>query len=583
MHPHLKSLLVKAGCDPHASDDDAQKFYDGMSADKKGEVDGALAAMMDGGGGVDDLSEKELPPPPGNHIDLPATLSAQQLASVASAVIAALGATNVDAATVARLVGKTGAADKGTDRTADNGDTTLAVEGKRVTQITQLGAMLKVKDESVRRCIGANMTVEAARVALLKEVHETAKPLATVSVGQDRQMAALSAAIPQAILLRAGVDAKTMEKHGEKIHEAARGLAGLRVKGMFQRYLAALGCTEVYEFGDAKLAECLGPRGLRRHVPKVAALAETTSDFANITLDAQNKSLRFFYLDAKRTWPIWAEKKFAPDFKTVNRVVLSAAPSMKSRTEGGELQYGTLTDSKETYVLGEYAVGLRFSRRLLINDDLDAFASVPRLQANAAARLEDDTAYAIITANANMADGGALFNATTYTVGGTGHQNYTASDAAPSVTTLQTGATKIKKQKDLANVARLELEPKFLLVPSSIEEQTKELIGSKTLIATYTGGSGNPVTTGDNNPFFGRYQVVGSTRLDDTSTTAWFLFADYRDGQVNTIEVCFLTDEPEPVIRQETDFDSEDVKMLCRHTMQAKAIDFRGLYKSNGA
>jgi hypothetical protein len=59
--------------------------------------------------------------------------------------------------------------------------------------------------------------------------------------------------------------------------------------------------------------------------------------------------------------------------------------------------------------------------------------------------------------------------------------------------------------------------------------------------------------------------------------------ADYRDGQIDTIEVCFLADEPEPVAKQETDFDTEDVKFAIRHTVAAKAIDFRGMTKQAGA
>jgi hypothetical protein len=129
----------------------------------------------------------------------------------------------------------------------------------------------------------------------------------------------------------------------------------------------------------------------------------------------------------------------------------------------------------------------------------------------------------------------------------------------------------------------LELEGKFLLVPTSIKEQTMELIGSQKLIASQSSSGSAPATVGDNNPFFNRYQVVGSTRLDDNSATAWYLFADYRDGQVNTTQLYFLTDEPEPVLRQETDFDTEDVKYLVRHTVAGLVPDWRGLYKNNGA
>jgi hypothetical protein len=346
---------------------------------------------------------------------------------------------------------------------------------------------------------------------------------------------------------------------------------------------------EVYGMSRTELAASLGPRSIRQKFPRLAALAESTSDFANITLDAINKALRFNYLDAKRTWPIWCEKKFNADFKNFNSIALSEAPSMQSANEGGEVKYVSLSDSKETGKLVTYKAGIRLTRNAIINDDLDAFNSIPRLQANSAARLEDDTAYNLVTANTAMSDGGTVFNSTAFALTGNppapngGHQNYSSSGAAPSIAQLQIASTQLAKQKGLKGAARLELEGKFLLVPTSIKEQTMELIGSQKLIASQSSSGSAPATVGDNNPFFNRYQVVGSTRLDDNSATAWYLFADYRDGQVNTTQLYFLTDEPEPVLRQETDFDTEDVKYLVRHTVAGLVPDWRGLYKNNGA
>ncbi len=59
--------------------------------------------------------------------------------------------------------------------------------------------------------------------------------------------------------------------------------------------------------------------------------------------------------------------------------------------------------------------------------------------------------------------------------------------------------------------------------------------------------------------------------------------ADYRDGQIDTGEVAFLDDEPEPVARQETEFDTEDLKFAIRHTLAAAALGWQGFYKNVGA
>lgn len=574
MHPHLKSLLCKAGCSPDASDDDAQRFYESMDSNARGQVDAELAQLMEGDAAGDDQTAI-------SGGDTAETLSADQIADIAAnAALAAIRKAGIGqqqaALSTTRMATLDGA--------VDDDEAAVKAEEKRVGNIRRLAKLHNVPEAEVNRIVAENGKIEDARTSILRYVHANAKPLASVTVGQDKQIAALRQAIPQALILRAGTDPKMFEKRGEKLHPEADRLRQQSMLDMFRYHLVALGVNpnEVYSLSRTALAGCLGPRGLaQRFGTRIAALAESTSDFANITLDAITKALRFNYLDARRTWTTWAEKKFAPDFKTINSIALSEAPSMILADEGAEMKYVTLTDSKETARLKTYKAGIRLTRNAIINDDLDAFNAIPRLQANSAARLEDDVAYALLTANGTMADTGALFNATATTTAG-GHANYTASGSAPSVASLQTAATMMMKQKGLANAARLELEPKFLLVPTSIVEYTKELIGSDTLIAQYTGGSTNPLTVGNKNPFYNRYTVVGSTRLDDASTTAWYTVADYRDGQINTFQLFFLTDEPEPVLRQETDFDTEDVKYLVRHTVVGLVPDFRGVYKNNG-
>lgn len=580
MDDFKKSLLVAAGCDPNADENGMQMFEDGLSAELKSEITTKCVAMKAG------------------DASMAAKLLPAACATIATmAAKAAVAKTTSTAATAAALAVTVAAATRHTTA-ADDGDTILALEQKRVTQINSLGTMLKVEESTIRRCIGENMKVEDARVAMLKEVHETAKPLSTIRVGEDKNIASLRAAIPQAICLRAGMSMESLEKiekrnaldrpHANatgKVHERALQLSGLSVLGQFRSFLSSLGCPGVNEMSVPRLASLLGPRALRAEFPKIALLAESASDFASITLDAINKTLRLNYLDAMKTWPIWAARATNPDFKSINRVVLSESPSMIARNEAGELKYSALTDSKETYVLAEYVNGIKLTRRAIINDDLEAFGAIPRALSNSSARLEDDLAYGVLTLNAAMADTGTLFNATATTAAG-GHANLVGTGTAISLASMQLMRQKMKKQKGIGNAARLELNPKFLLVPTSLEGTAENFIGSEKFVAT----AGAPNAGGESNPFYSspnsqikKMVLVPSTRLDDNSATAWYMLADYRDGQINTFEVCFLTDEPEPVLKQETDFDTDDVKYAIRHTVAAKAIDFRGAAKNVGA
>lgn len=69
--------------------------------------------------------------------------------------------------------------------------------------------------------------------------------------------------------------------------------------------------------------------------------------------------------------------------------------------------------------------------------------------------------------------------------------------------------------------------------------------------------------------------------LDANSATAWYLAA--QSSQVDTVEYCYLDGAEGPVIESDVGFETDGVSYKCRLDFAAKAIDFRGLYKANGA
>jgi hypothetical protein len=55
------------------------------------------------------------------------------------------------------------------------------------------------------------------------------------------------------------------------------------------------------------------------------------------------------------------------------------------------------------------------------------------------------------------------------------------------------------------------------------------------------------------------------------------------NSQVDTVEITFLEGEQSPVLENEWDFDKDVYKYKVRQTFGVAPIDFRGLYKHNGA
>jgi hypothetical protein len=80
------------------------------------------------------------------------------------------------------------------------------------------------------------------------------------------------------------------------------------------------------------MRECLELKGVRTRGMSVNQMWERTmlsgSDLPNIVLDAANKTLRQAYDAAPRTYEMWARQTTAPDFKNINRTLLSGAPNL---------------------------------------------------------------------------------------------------------------------------------------------------------------------------------------------------------------------------------------------------------------
>ncbi|MGK2897213.1 MAG: prohead protease/major capsid protein fusion protein [Burkholderiaceae bacterium] len=300
----------------------------------------------------------------------------------------------------------------------------------------------------------------------------------------------------------------------------------------------------------------------------------STSDFSNLLANVANKRLRQGYDENAPSYQRWARRApDAPDFKSMSVVNLAGAPDLLKVNEHGEFKYGAMTDGKETYSMLTYGRIVSLTRQALINDDLRGFDRLVGAFGNSAARLENRTVYAILTANAALADTGTLFNATAVTTAG-GHANYTGTGTAISVASLGVGRAAMRVQKGLQS-EELNLTPSFLIVPAAIEQVAYQ----------YTSANYVPALASSVNEFRagGRtaLEPIVEAILDANSATAWYLAAS--TGQIDTVEYCYLQGAAGPVIESEMGFEVDGISYKCRLDFAAKAIDFRGLYKNAGA
>lgn len=397
---------------------------------------------------------------------------------------------------------------------------------------------MSVADELVT----AGVTIDAARASVLEKL-AARTAAAPVSSRADIQLVGDETGtrrefMANAILHRASPSVK--------LEEGARQYAGLSLLELSR--------------------DCLELRGIRTRGMNRQEIArrafEGTSDLPSVLANVANKTLRQAYLSAPRTFTGWARETSAADFKTISRTNLSDAPALEKVNENGEFHRGVVTDGKETYQLATVGKIIGFTRQSIINDDLSALTRVPALFANAAANYESDTVYGIVTVNAALSDGTALFHAN--------HGNLTGTGTAISVTSLGVARTSMRKQTTPQG-AVMNLNPEFLIVPAALETLANQYVSSN-----FVANVSNVI-----NPFAGKLQVVSEARLDAASATAWYLAA--ANSAIDTVEYCYLEGQSGVYIETRQGFEVDGMEIKARLDFAAKAIDYRGLYKNVGA
>jgi hypothetical protein len=291
----------------------------------------------------------------------------------------------------------------------------------------------------------------------------------------------------------------------------------------------------------------------------LAQRALSTSDFPIVLANVANKTLRAGYESAPQTFKPFTKQTSAPDFKTIQRSQIGDAPQLKQVNEAGEFTYGSIGEGKESYNLATYGRIIAVTRQTLINDDLGAFADLPAKFGRAAANLESDIVWGIVTANAALNDGVALFHAT--------HGNLGSGAIAVAGLNSMRGAMRIQKSLDgqFINVM-----PAYLIVPAALETTAQQ----------YTSADFVSAKSSDINPFKSALQVLVEPRLDAASTAVWYAAADPMT--IDTIEYCYLDGNEGVYIETRNGFEVDGMEIKARLDFAAKAIDYRGLYKSTG-
>jgi ATP-dependent Clp endopeptidase proteolytic subunit ClpP len=292
-----------------------------------------------------------------------------------------------------------------------------------------------------------------------------------------------------------------------------------------------------------------------------AAITHTSSDFTRILANVANKAMLKGYEEAGETFQQWTSTGSLPDFKPQSRVDLNLFPSLAKVEEGAEYTYGTIGDRGESIQLATFGRLFSVTRQAIINDDMSAMVRVPQRMGRAAIRTIGNLVYAVLTQNPLMGDGEFLFSAAHNNDGGD----------ALSIDGIDTGRVAMALQQDPDGHASggLNIRPSFLLVPVALEGEARILINSQYV----------PGETFVPNKVAGLATIISDARLDSHSSTEWYLAAS--QSLYDTIEVAYLNGVQTPVLEQKEGWGVDGVEFKVRLDAGVKALDFRGLYRSN--
>lgn len=259
------------------------------------------------------------------------------------------------------------------------------------------------------------------------------------------------------------------------------------------------------------------------------------------------------------------------DFRTRRVTRLGGFANLPTVAEAGPYTALTSpTDEEATYALTKRGGTETLSMEAIANDDLGALRMIPKRLADSAAQTLHDFVWTFLTGNGTVYDGVALFAA--------GHGSNTAAASPLSASTLAV-ARKVMRQQSRygATSQKLNIVPKFLLVPADLEDTAFRLCTSAVAVTASGFNATEP------NIHQGMIPIVDPWLSD---VNDWFVVAD--PATCPTMEIAFFNgrEDPELFVQDMTNvgsmFTNDQLTYKIRHAYSGAIIDWRSWYRGQG-
>lgn len=320
-----------------------------------------------------------------------------------------------------------------------------------------------------------------------------------------------------------------------------------------------------------------------------------SADFPILLGDNLNSRLLAAYQGTPASYPMWCSiDRNVPDFRTMQLKYVNTSNTLSEVKEGqAGKEIPTPTEGKYEYQVKTYEERMQFPWEMLVNDNLNAFQTLPQTLGEDARNTVEKFATSLIC-DASGPD------ATFFTQG----QGNLITDTL-STEGLRAGIKAFKALRGPSGEP-LNKKPAILAVVPALEETALDILGASTQFYANQ-ATGNSKTVGFTLQNDNRYSglklavlewapnvITGEVTTDDTS---WFLFADPSAGR-GAVELGFLRGiGDQPIVMKKRDdaevmggisapigsFDTRSYEYKVVHCFGGCTKDYRYAVASTGA
>lgn len=412
----------------------------------------------------------------------------------------------------------------------------VKAERQRAKDITEAVEKAGLKRSFADELIENEVSIDDARKQIIEKLADKSEETRTAShveVGVDNKLQHIKRGLQNSWLHRGNVAELTDE---------GKAFAGLSLVRSAEVFVGHVGNEDT---------RFMSPQ-------EIVTRALSTSDFPELLADTMNKSLRESYNEAPQTFEQFVRRVQVADFKQISRTNYGDAPNLEEVKEHGAVKLGKISEDAEKYSVKTYAKKLRMTRKMLINDDMDAFIRTPGKFGIASRDLESDLVWGLITGNDLMSDGLGIFDA--------GHSNIGTSGAL-SDTTIGELEKLMLLQKGLDG-RNIIVPAVTIYAPVAMRTQLRKYLTQIT-----------PNSNAEAKVFLDLGGVT-EPRLDADSATQFYLFSSASN--IDMIELANLAGQNGPSIETKAMGGIEGIEVEAYYDVGVKAIDYRGFTRNAG-